>query len=71
MEAICGTNDLELVKLFLPTIKNINPLFMFAVKSKNIKIVKLFIEAGANVNFQDLEFERDNRSLFKTPLKYA
>ena len=72
MEDICGTNDLELIKLFLPTVKNINPLFMFAVRSKNIEMVKLFIEAGANVNFQDLEFERDNgRRLFKIPLKIA
>lgn len=72
MEDICGTNDLELVKLFLPTVKNINPLFMFAVRSKNIEMVKLFIEAGADVNFQDLEFECDNgRRLFKTPLKIA
>lgn len=72
MEDICGTNDLELVKLFLPTIKNINPLFMFAVRSKNIEMAKLFIEAGADVNFQDLEFETDNnRRLFKTPLKIA
>lgn len=72
MEAICGTNDLELVKLFLPTIKNINPLFMFAVRSKNIEMVKLFIEAGADVNFQYLEFKCDrNRSVFKTPIKIA
>lgn len=72
MEDICSTNDLELVKLFLPTVKNINPLFMFAVKSKNIEMVKMFIEAGADVNFQDLEFENDNnRRLFKTPLKIA
>lgn len=72
MEDICSTNDLELVKLFLPTVKNINPLFMFAVKSKNIEMVKLFIEAGADVNFQDLEFENDNnRRIFKTPLKIA
>ena len=72
MEDICGTNDLKLVNLFLPTVKNINPLFMFAVRSKNIEMVKLFIDAGADVNFQDLEFERDNnRRLFKTPLKIA
>ncbi len=72
MEYICGTNDLELIKLFLPTVKNIKPLFMFAVRSKNIEMVKLFIEAGADVNFQDLEFENDNnRRLFKTPLKIA
>lgn len=72
MESICATNDLELVKLFLPTVKKIDPLFMFAVKTKNIEMVKLFIDAGADVNFQDLEFECDNgRRLFKTPLKIA
>lgn len=72
MEDICETNDLELVKLFLPTIKNINPLLMFAIKSKNTEMVQLFIDAGADVNFQDLEFIRDNGMvIFKTPLKIA
>lgn len=72
MEDICATNDLELVKLFLPTVKNINPLFMYAVKSKNTEMVKLFIDAGADVNFQDLENEENDyiRS-FKIPLKIA
>jgi len=75
MKDICNTNDLELVKLFLPTVKNINTLFMFAVRSKNIDMAKLFIEAGADVNFQDLEFESfesdHTKRFFKTPLKIA
>lgn len=72
MEDICSTNDLELVKLFLPTIKNINPLFRYAIRSGNIEMAKLFIEAGADVNFQGLEFERDsNGRAFRTPLKNA
>lgn len=72
MKHICSTNDLELVKLFLPTVKNINPLFMFAVKSKNIEMVRLFVENGADVNFQDLDFEYVKcRVLFQTPIKTA
>ena len=71
MEDICSTNDLKLVKLFLATVKNINPLFMYAVKSQNIEMVKLFIEAGADVNYQDTEFARNQDGLFKTPLKIA
>lgn len=72
MENICSTNDLKLVKLFLPTVKNIKPLFHFAVETGNIEMVKLFIEAGADVNFQDLEFKYDNgRRIFKTPIKIA
>lgn len=72
MEYICATNDLKLVKLFLPTVKNIKPLFMHAVKTNNIEMVKMFIEAGADVNYQDTEFEADNnRTVFKTPIKIA
>lgn len=72
MEDICLTNDLDLIKLFLPTVKNINPLLKYAVESGNVEMVKLFIENGADVNFQDLEFMSDNgMSLFKTPLKIA
>ena len=71
MENICETNDIELIKLFLPTIKNINPLFMFAVRSKNIEMVKLFIDAGADVNYQDLEFKDIDRKHLKTSLKIA
>jgi len=72
MEDICGTNDLELVKLFLPTVKNIKPLFMFAVNSRNVEMVKLFMKSGADVNFQDLEFAySQGQQPFKTPLKIA
>lgn len=72
MEDICCTNDLELVKLFLPTVKNIKPLFRFAVETGNTEIVKLFIESGADVNYQDLEFEtRDINTYLKTPIKIA
>lgn len=72
MQRICFTNDLDLIKLFLPIVKNINPLLKFAVESGNVEMVKLFIENGADVNFQDLEFICDNgMSLFKTPLKIA
>lgn len=72
MNAICATNDLDLVKLFLPTVQNIKPLFMFAVNSGNVEMAKLFVEAGADVNYQDLEFKCDNgRRLFKTPIKLA
>lgn len=70
MEAICNTNDLELVKLFLPTVKDIRPLFTFAVKTGNIEMVKLFIENGADVNFQYVEFGT-NECVFETPLKVA
>lgn len=72
MKALCETNDLDLLKLFLPLVKDINSLFSFAVTSGNIEIIKLFIECGAKINFQDLEFIYDyNRIVFKTPLKVA
>ena len=72
MKNICSTNDLKLVKLFLPTVKNIKPLLMHAINSENTKMVQMFIDAGADVNFQDTEFENDNnRRLFKIPLKLA
>lgn len=70
MEYICATNDLELVKLFLPTVKNIKPLFQYAVKSGNVEMAKLFIEAGADVNFQDLDFTEEGHDI-KPPLKIA
>lgn len=40
MKDICNTNDLKLVELFLPTVKDINPLLRFAVDTGNIEMVK-------------------------------
>jgi len=74
MKEICSTNDLELVKLFLPTIKNINPLLSFAVESGKTEMVDLYIkEKGADVNFQDLEFSEKEytNTASKIPLKIA
>lgn len=72
MKSICNTNDLELIRLFLPLVKNVKPLLQFAVENGNIEMAKMFIEAGADVNYQELEYEADcGRRLFKTPIKIA
>ncbi len=71
MKDICATGDLELVKLFLPTVKNINQLFVFAVESQNIEMAKLFIEAGANVNFQNLSVLDPSRRIIELVKLFA
>ena len=68
IKKILSTNNMELVKLFLPTIKNINSSFLYVVNSGNIEIAKLFIEAGANVNFTEIKFDDYYK---KTPLMIA
>ncbi len=76
MENICKTNDLSLVKLFMPTLKKdpkiINPLFKYALNTNNLDIVQCFIDEGADPNFQELEFIRASwDNLCKTPIKSA
>ena len=68
MSVLCRTNDLRLIKLFLPTVKDIKSLFMYAVESGNVDIAKLFIEFGADVNFK---FINEDEHIFTSPLKIA
>lgn len=72
MREICATQDIELIKLFLPTVKDINSLFRFAINTQDSAIVKQFIAAGADVNYQCFQADRDkNIDTFKTPIKIA
>ena len=69
---ICATKDVELIKLFLPTVKDINSLFRFAINTQDVAVVKQFIDAGADVNYHCFQAERDkNIDTFKTPIKIA
>ena len=65
--SILQCKSLELVRFYLPYVSQINSYLTEAVATGNIKIVKLFLERGADVNFveQDLILGK------LTPLKMA
>lgn len=53
--SILKSKNLELIRLYLPYISNINTYFQEAVATKSIEIVKLFLENGADVNYVEKE----------------
>lgn len=72
MEAVCATNDVELIKLYLETVKDVNNILEYAIDTENVEVMKLLKERGADFNYQDLTHKYDNgRRTFKTPLKQA
>lgn len=69
MEDVIKTGNLELVKLFLPLVNNINKLVKFAVDNKQYEILKFLIKERANLNYQDITFS--GRISDKLPIKVA
>ena len=72
MEEICATKDRKLIGLFLSIIKDVNNAMPFAILTGDTKIVQMFLDKGADINYQDTEFKTDNHiEICKTPIKMA